>query len=261
MFGGNFNYETRFFAGGYELSGIESVNLSYQAAQNISKFLGTSKGLNVTSGPISQKISINGNLIYDDPLLAYTGDSNMSGSIHYNGIDYGFQSGYLSDYSLNCAVGTVPKVSTNFEIMDEMKTGVSTSGEAVHPPIYIPSQGSISVTCDNSTTNRVIGFDYSIKASRKVFYTLGSTSCVGIISIPPLEYSASVQIDVDDAFLENSHNFLKERENKTISFSIRGRGGENLQSLTIPKASLVGEQLEASSDGSVKLTLNYIGHS
>jgi hypothetical protein len=261
MFDGNFNYDTRFFAGGYELSGIESVNLSYQAAQNISKFLGTSKGLTVNGGPVSQKISINGNLIYDDPLLAYTGDSNMSGSIHYNGINYGFESGYLSDYSLNCAVGTVPKISTNFEIIDEMKTGASVPVAIQHPPIYIPSQGSISATCDNSTTNRVIGFDYSIKANRKVFYTIGSTSCVGIISIPPLEYSVSVQIDVDDAFLENSHNFLKERENKTISFNIRGRNGENLQSLSIPKASLVSEQLEASSEGAVRLTLNYIGHS
>ena len=44
-------------------------------------------------------------------------------------------------------------------------------------------------------------------------------------------------------------------------FTINGRDGDSLQSLTVPKASLVGEQLNASADGALKLTLNYIGHS
>ena len=33
------------------------------------------------------------------------------------------------------------------------------------------------------------------------------------------------------------------------------------ETLSIPKASLVSEQINASADGSVRLTLNYIGHS
>ena len=46
-----------------------------------------------------------------------------------------------------------------------------------------------------------------------------------------------------------------------LTFIINGRNGDSLQSLTIPKASLVGEQLNSSADGALKLTLNYIGHS
>ncbi len=61
--------------------------------------------------------------------------------------------------------------------------------------------------------------------------------------------------------LQSGFNFLTGRENNTLSFTINGRDGDSLQSLTVPKASLVGEQLNASADGALKLTLNYIGHS
>jgi hypothetical protein len=79
--------------------------------------------------------------------------------------------------------------------------------------------------------------------------------------MPPLEYTAAVQIEIDEAFLQDSHNYLYDRENKIISFSIRGRNQELLQNLTLPKASLISEQINASSDGLLRLTLNYIGHS
>ena len=80
--------------------------------------------------------------------------------------------------------------------------------------------------------------------------------------VNPIEYNASVQIDVDDIFLASGFSFFEEgRSDKTLSFSVKGRDGTNLQTLSIPKASLVSEQINASADGSVRLTLNYIGHS
>ena len=67
-------------------------------------------------------------------------------------------------------------------------------------------------------------------------------------------------MEVDDTFLQSGFNFLNDRENKTVVFSVKGRDGQNIQSLGIPNASLVSEQLTSSSDGAVRLTLNYIGH-
>jgi hypothetical protein len=61
--------------------------------------------------------------------------------------------------------------------------------------------------------------------------------------------------------MKNSSAFLSGREDKIVSLSIRGRDGTIIQSLTIPKASLISEQLSASADGVLKLTLNYNGHS
>jgi hypothetical protein len=261
MFGSISNYENKFFITGQQVIGIESIDINYSNSPTVNKILGSTKGLTTIGGVTQQKLSITRNLIYNDPLLSYTGLSNITGGINYNDKSYRFNSGYLDEYMVNCAIGAIPKVTTNITVYDEMQTGIQFTDSNSIPTILIPNQGSISVTCDNSTTNRVIGFDYAIKAYRKPMYTIGSLFPSEIVSFPVLEYASSVQIDIDDAFLQSGLSFLKNRENKSISFIINGRDGSLIQTLSIPNASLVGESLSSSADGGVKLTLNYIGHS
>jgi len=262
MFGSRLNDEVSVNIAGYELSGISSVDFSYSNSSNIVKPLGSKVGMSTVGGATQQNLSVSRHLIYDDPVLAYTGSSSMVGNIRYDAEAYSFSSGYLTRYSVNCAVGNVPKVNASFIILDELTSSSeepSDVGSAISN-IYIPSQGSISITCDNSTTDRVIGFDYSITANRKPHFSIGQESAVAIELIPPLEYSAQVQIEVDSAQPEDAFNFLTTRENKTISFDINGRDGSDIQALTIPNATLVSESLSASENGSVVLNLNYIGH-
>jgi hypothetical protein len=263
MFGQISNYENKFYISGQELIGVESVELSYSNTPNIFKPLGFAAGYTTVNAPIEQKLSISQNLIHSGGLINYTGENNISGSINYNDDSYGFTSGYLTEYIVNCAVGSIPKISSNITVYDAMvREDKNASGSVASPAIYIPNQGSISLTCDNSSTNRVVGFDYSIKIDRRPIYSIGSIFPKEIATMPVIEYSASVQIDVDDAFLSNSTGFLNARQNKNVSFTIRSRDNALiLQQLTIPKASLVSEALSSSADGGVKLTLNYIGHS
>jgi len=261
MFGARFNHETRFFSDGYELSGVESASLNYTNPSQIVKPLGTKQGFTVANGLPQRTLSLSRVLTYNDPILSHTGDTSISGNIYYDNRVYGFSTGHLVDYNLNCAVGSVPRVSTNFQIASELKSGegIITPTES-HPVVDIPTQGSISITSDGSTTNRVIGFDYSIKCNRKAYTRVDSIDIVKVEQLLPIEFSATVQIDVDDAFMEDSHSFFSEKENKNVQLLIDGRSGSQLQSLVIPNASLVGETLNASADGSLKLTLNYVGH-
>ena len=270
MYGTTLNYDCHFFIAGAdgspsarELSGVQSLDMGYSNSSNIAKPLGSVRGVTTVGGATSQTVSFSRNLIYEDPILAFTGESEaMKGSFNYkNNTSYGFNSGYLTSYSVNCAVGSVPKVNSSFVVYDEMKSGINASG-TTQTPIDIPSQGSITATCDHSTTNRVLGFDYSLSVKKIPYYTIGSETPVEVKHVNPIEYSASVQIDVDDIFLASGFSFFEEgRSDKTLSFSVKGRDGTNLQTLSIPKASLVSEQINASADGSVRLTLNYIGHS
>ena len=269
MYGTTLNYDCHFFIAGAdgspsarELSGVQSLDMGYSNSSNIAKPLGSVRGVTTVGGATSQTVSFSRNLIYEDPILAFTGESEaMKGSFNYkNNTSYGFNSGYLTSYSVNCAVGSIPKVNTSFVVYDEMKSGVNATG-SVPTPIYIPSQGSISATCDNSTSNRIIGFDYSLTTNKIPYYTIGSETPVEVKHINPIEYSASVQMEVDDTFLKSGLNFLDAREDKTVSFLLLSKEGDGIQQLSIPNASLVSEQLSSSSDGSVRLTLNYIGHS
>lgn len=263
MFNGIFNHEARLFTDNYELSGINSLEFSYKSSSDVKNILGSRRGFSINSGPIQQGLTLNRNLIYNDPVLNYTGSEPIAASLFYNDSYYGFEKGYLNNYSLSCAVGAVPKSASNFIITDEMKSGVDAGGKRTvrrHPKIDIPSQGSIAITCDNSTTNRVVGFNYAININRKPIYGIGQKDPFAVETIAPIFYTANASIDVDDAFLQNSYNFLELKENKNLSIIVNGRDGKELQSVNIPNASLINETLRISQDGSLKLDLNYVGH-
>ena len=263
MFDAKFNDEVRFFAGNYELSGINSLDLSYNSNNEAKTILGTKRGFTTISGPVQQTLSINKNFIYNDPILRYTGIDPIAASVYYDDTYYGFEKAYLTDYSISCAVGAIPKCSANFIITDEMKTGISGARKRVlrkHPVIDLPSQGSISITCDHATTNRVVGFNYSIKSNRKLHYGIGQKGPYDVELIHPISYTANASIDIDDAFLKDSYSFLDNRENKNLSITINGRDGKRLQSVNIPNASLVSESMRVSQEGGLRLEISYVGH-
>ncbi len=256
------NYENKVFISGQELLGVENVNISYSQSPTVSRFLGLSTAQTMVAGDTQKQVTFSRYLIYNDPILSLTGSNPTSGSINYNGQAYGFNSGFLTEYSVNCAVGTVPSTNASLSVYGEMRSGINHSGSVAAPTIYIPNQGSISLSCDNSTTNRVVGFDYSLKIGREPLYKIGSILPAEVITDRVIEFNASVQIDVDDAFLQNASGFLSGRQNKTVTFTVKSKDNtQTIQQLTIPNASLIGETLTSSADGGVKLTLNYIGHS
>ena len=225
MFGTTLNYESHFFLyglAGMELSGIDSIDIGYKNASNITNPLGYQKGVTTIGGPTSQTVSLTRNLLFSDPLLDFTGANHIvTGSFNYdNNASYGFNSGYLTSYSVNCAVGSIPKINTSLAVYDELRSGVNASGTA-RQSIFIPSQGSITATCDNTTTNRVLGFDYALEVVRKPYYTVGSEAPIEVKYIAPIQYTASVQIEVDDVFLESGYSFLtagKEEKNCFVCY-------------------------------------------
>lgn len=264
MFDQVYNYENKIFFNDNEFVGLDSADFSYSHSQKTIKALGFSVGQTVVSGPVQQKISLSYPLIQGSPFYSalIQGIPIGSGSINYNGSSYGFKSGYVENYSVNCAVGSIPRESSSISVFNQMERGINASGALPLSTIKgFPSQGTISVTCDNSTTNRVVGFDLSIKASVNPVNSVNFKQATSVAVSPILEYAATIQIDVDDAFLQNSFDFFNELEEKTINLTIQGRqDGTLFNSWDIPKATLVGESLSSSADGGVKLTLNYVGH-
>ena len=93
MFGSRLNDEINVNIANSELSGISSVDFSYSNTSNILKPLGSKKGLTTVGGATQQKVSISRHLIYDDPVLNYTGSNNALGNIRYDDQTYNFSSG------------------------------------------------------------------------------------------------------------------------------------------------------------------------
>ena len=96
MFGSRLNDEVNVNIAGSALSGISSVDFSYSNSANTVKPLGSRKGLTTVGGATEQKVSISRHLIYNDPILDFTGSSSMTGNIRYAGVSYRFSDAYLN---------------------------------------------------------------------------------------------------------------------------------------------------------------------
>lgn len=256
-------YEIKAYSNAQEILGVDSIEISTRSPNSIQRLLGSSHAAIIATDTPDQTVSISRYLVGIDTLLQYTGNSAFALSVHHNDIVHTFQSGYLNQYGINCAIGSVPKVSTNFQVFDEIikTTGIAESGSGVQTS-YVPQQGSIICTCDHYATNRIVGFDVGISMSREPIYVIGRQTPIEVVQNAGLLFSASVQIDVDDAFLASGLAFLDERENKTVSLVVKNKQKTiDLVNIAIPNASLIDQGLSASADGGLKLTLTYQGHS
>ena len=92
MYDTTLNYEAHFFISGQdgspagtELSGIDSLDLGYDNSANVVEPLGSRLGVTTVGQAVSQKVSFSRSLIYNDPVLAFTGESEvMKGSFNYD---------------------------------------------------------------------------------------------------------------------------------------------------------------------------------
>jgi hypothetical protein len=270
MFGSKLNYDSHFFINGSEVSGINSIDIGYNNAANISKPLGFHRGVATVGGPTSQTLSISRNLVggnsYLDaasqaPTGSFTGP--FSGSLNYDGAAYGFQSGYVTNVSVNCAIGAIPQANYNIAVYDELRSGANASGTETVAAVFTPTQGDISVTCKGGTSNRVIGFDYSADVNHKPYYTIGSEHPADVKYVGPTRFNAQVQLEVDDTMPRSGYNFLtagKDGEGTfSLFFTVANRAGATQLLYIVPTPVLVSEQLNATADGSLRLTLNYVG--
>lgn len=263
MFSSYLNYDVEVFLDGYSLTGVNNTSMVSNQASNVLAPIGTTEGTTFVAGPPIQTMSVSRALLQRDPLENYLDNPDpIQGGIFYKKDDsfYSFESGYIKNYSVNCAVGSVPKVNLSLDILDEVQAK-DFQGTNIRPSTTIeaPKQGSVFITSDDFQTNRVVGFNYSASINQKILYTIGSNSPQSLKQIKPISYTATVEMELDQPFNGKSFDFSRSREDRNISLEIKGRRGAEIKLFSIPNASLVGSNVSQSSEGLMKLTLTYIG--
>jgi hypothetical protein len=254
-------YDQSFVVNGYQLSGVDSVQVSYSVPLENSLTLGSSFGYNLNN-PMQAEISLQRSCLYQDPLLAFTGDSSFSGSFRYNGLTYGFTSGFLNRYSISCSVGDVPQISASINVYGDLKPSLEVLPYQSHPAIYIPSPKSMLVSGDNSTNNRIKSFNYELTINRQAVYSLDSYSRVDeVVFLPPVAVSASLDFDAVNFTPEDYKYFISSAEKKNFKVIINDRNStEEILNLDIPNIQLSSQQLSSSADNKLSITNSYIGY-
>lgn len=242
------NYENQFFLNNSTISGILSVDGSYNINYAPIKTIGVGYNKQVIAEVPVVNFSINKYLLYNEPFLSFTGENrnktatSFKGSLNYNNKKFGFLSGYLNSFNLSCSVGEIPTTTSDIVVFGDVGPTYDASGDLKTPYISVPQVKDIILTCSGSSTNRITSFEYSINCNKQPIYTLNQSGySFGGASGPsgpyapspnyipsevllnlPIEINANFSLEVDDYTSRSVYNILNNDTDASFSISIKG---------------------------------------
>jgi len=245
MKGATLNYENYFVLNNSTISGITSVDGSYNINYAPIKTIGVGYNKQVMAEVPVANFSINKYLLYNEPFLNFTGENqdktakSFRGSLNYSNKKFGFLSGYLNSFNLSCSVGEIPTTTSDIVVYGDVGPNYDASGNLKAPYISVPQVKDIILNCSGSSTNRITNFDYTINCQKKPIYTLyqsgysysaptGPTAPVAnyipaeVLLNLPIEIDASFTLEVDDYTSKSLYTILNNDVDANFSISING---------------------------------------
>ena len=229
------NYENIFYMGNAALSGVLSVdgsyNLDYSPINSIGK--GFLKQM-ITAAP-KVELSVDRYLTNNDPIFVnnLTGDGikslarSINGGIYYQGKYFGFTQAFLNSFGISCSVGEVPQIQSSFDVYGDIGTGVgyNPSGDGYAGGVFVPQVKNIVLSCRNSTTNRIKSFDINFSTPKQAIYGLSSSNSenpIEVHNIFPIEVITNFTLEIDD--YETKTAFQDLMSNGETEFDIKISG-------------------------------------
>lgn len=256
-----FNYEQQFYIEGILLSGVTSIDGGYSISESPINIIGKGYVYPVRQGPLVGNFNIQKYYIGEDILLNYTGDHPISGSINYDNKSFGFESGFLTEYSFSASLGSIPQVRASIDVYGDIGSGINASGDELHPAIEIPNQGSITLDVEGYQTNRITDISYNLRIDRNPLYKIGSVFPVQVDRAFPIVQEISVSVEVDDYELRKIQDYLLSPEQQDINLSFKNPIDQNqIQNFNIQNARLISSSLSSSSEDIMTVDLSYMGY-
>lgn len=249
---------------------------------------GKPKSLAVLNAPLEGSFSINSILVSEDFFLQYLGDKPFSGSIHHGREYFGFHSGYITNHTINCQVGDLPKTSTSIRIFGDIggtadyieedqddlfflseegnrfvqessynSARNNASGQNVFPEIRLTNQGSISIECTGISTDRVTSFNHSIDIPIDPIYVVGSAYAAQVDVMWPIQTTTNFTLEIEQYKYQSLRKYLRTPTVQDIAVKINDCFGDPIQHYTIKEARLIGEEMSASTNGRMTVNLSY----
>lgn len=243
------NYENTFFLNGAALSGVISVDGSYNIDYKPINVIGQGFLKQVVAAVPKGQMSITRYLVNNDPVFYLTGDGSnynalsLNAGLYYKNKYFSFENGYLNAFGINCRVGEIPTIQSSFDVFGNIGSGFNPSGTSNVGMVFVPQVKNITITCRNSTSNRVKDFNIDFNCPNIPIYALQQSNAeipVEVQNAYPIEVNTSFSLDVDD--YQTKQLFDDLAANGTTNFSIRV-SGTILND--IPLTTADGVQLEA----------------
>ena len=232
------SYEQIFYLGGTGVSGIRNLSAGYSVGQKQIRTLGAGFVHEVIAEPLRGEMSMTRDMLYQDPVLNLTGETPVSGTL-LHGVEldgaekvYGFNTGYLTSYSINCDVQDVPTIETTFAVFGQLGSGaregeLDYSGVAPLQNLGFVNHESVFLTFNGSGTNRAVSVSQDYNINRVPIYTLDQKTSETlyapseVITEYPIEITTNFTIEMDDYDTANMIDNIRSGNYQTIGVEIR----------------------------------------
>lgn len=225
------NYENTFFMGQTALSGIVSVDGSYNLSVKPINAIGVGYLKQILAEVPSATVSVSRYLVNNDPVFELTGNGanhlaeSINGGLTYNNKNFAFQNAYLKSYSISCSVGEIPQIQSEFDIFGNIGSGYNPSGNIASQGVFVPQVKNIIVNCNNSSTNRVKNFSIGFDCPNVPIYVLRETNAeypVEVHNEYPIAVNGSFSLEVDDYQTKDVFDILNSNMVTNFSVAISG---------------------------------------
>ena len=200
---------------GSGIQGVQSISANYDSVAEPLRNLGLNSIKYAPEGPQTATLDVNTlltNLLSPSApatsteiMQNFTGDIAFSGIVNHGTKNFIFTEGYMETYSVSCAIGEIPQVSTTSVIYGEFGTGTLVDLPVDDSPstLNIPSYSSMEINLDTFTTNRVNSFSVDIATPRIPLYAIGTDEPTGVIAGTPIEVNVNFALEPDDYQIKN----------------------------------------------------------
>lgn len=266
------------FIGGREIYGVQSLTSSYNVGAFPIEYLGMSQTSEYPNSAQMANVSINTLMIERDPFINYTGNTPINGYVVNDasipgGDNFSFTSAYLTSYNARCAIGQIPEVSVEMLVVGNagyISEGLSPTTDADFAVISsyasginqsIASYGTIDVTLDELTTNRLQSFQISIVTPRNPVYELGSRTPYLVDQLYPIEVSANFTIDANDYLAYRLNTYPCSTDVRNLSFNFKNyQTDASIISYSFANMKFQGLKYSTDINSNVSVELNYRGY-
>jgi hypothetical protein len=223
------NYENIFYFDQRALSGVLSVDGSYNLAYEPINVVGKGFLKQVMGSVPTASMSVSRYMTYSDPILNATGERSrlaipFSAGLYYKNKYFAFNNGYLNSYGVSCSVGEVPSIESQFEIYGDIGPNFNPSGNKNVGSVFVPQVKNIILTTKGSTTNRITQFNIDYNIPKVPIYGVSSADSqfpIEVHNMYPIEVTSSFTIEIDDYETKSIFDDLSSSAYSSFSIDVK----------------------------------------
>jgi len=244
------------------ITGIQSIASSYESPLENIRYLGQNDNIlnNVPIGLFVGAVNLEALLVNSDPFIKYTGELPANIMIQYENNKIIMNSGYLTEYNFDCGIGTIPSVTSKWNIYNEFGSGIANSlpFSIDESRLNIVNPGDIEINFSEIEREKVNNLSINVRSNRLPIYDATDSKPKEVKLQYPVAVTVTYSISLNDYKMKNLYDYPRKKHKYDFTINLKKNNTNTIiNSFQINDAYLIKEDYNTDVDGSALMQLTY----